>query len=199
MYEGFSYKFVPIKNKTKSTDIGFADPEDLYYKMKNVYKWDALKRDDYYVDYQNLYTFCGVLSQRNIFVNAAKEMLKIDDKERAVELLDMCQECVPEYNFPLDMTYLGFSNEYMVLDIIETYYMAGAGDKALEISQRFTSQMLKSFEFFLRNPNVAEREAQACYNSLAYLAELSAYYGNTDFADGLDKNINLIMESVTVD
>ena len=29
MYEGFSYKFVPIKNKMKSTDIGFADPEDL--------------------------------------------------------------------------------------------------------------------------------------------------------------------------
>ena len=42
MYEGFSYKFVPIKNKMKSSEIGFADPEDLYYKMKNVYTWDAL-------------------------------------------------------------------------------------------------------------------------------------------------------------
>ena len=125
MYEGFSYKFVPIKNKMKSTDIGFADPEDLYYKIKNVYSWDALKRKDYFVDYQNLYTFCGVLSQRNVFVNAAKEMLKIGDRERAVELLDMCQECVQEENFPLDMTYLGFSNEYMVIDMIETYYLAG--------------------------------------------------------------------------
>ena len=52
MYEGFSYKFVPIKNRMKSTDIGFADPEDLYNKMKNVFTWDALKRTDYFVDYQ---------------------------------------------------------------------------------------------------------------------------------------------------
>ena len=50
MYDGFSYRFVPVKNKTKSTDIGFADPEDLYYKMKNVFTWDALKRKDYFVD-----------------------------------------------------------------------------------------------------------------------------------------------------
>ena len=127
MYDGYSYRFVPVKNKMKSTEIGFADAEDLYNKMKNVYTWDALKRTDYFVDYQHFYTFCGVLSQRNLFVNAAKEMLKIGDKERAVELLDMCQECVPEENFPLDMTYLGFSNEYMVIDMIETYYTAGGG------------------------------------------------------------------------
>ena len=82
MYEGFSYKFVPIKNRMKSTEIGFADPEDLYYKMKNVYSWDALKRTDWFVDYQNFYTFCGVLSQRQLFVNVAKEMLKIGVRNR---------------------------------------------------------------------------------------------------------------------
>ena len=81
MYDGYSYRFVPVKNKMKSTEIGCAAAEDLYKKMKNVYTWDALMRTDYFVDYQHFYTFCGELSQRNLFVNAAKEMLKIGDKE----------------------------------------------------------------------------------------------------------------------
>jgi tetratricopeptide (TPR) repeat protein len=194
MYEGFSFKFVPIKNKMKSTEIGFADPEDLYNKIKNVFSWDALKRKDYFVDYQNFYTFCGVLSQRNLFVNAAKEMLKIGDKDRAVELLDMCQECVPDENYPLDITYMGFSNEYMVLDMIETYYLAGAKDKALDLSQRFMDQIFKSLEFFLEYYDQAKREFDACYNCVSYLAELSDYYDNTEFAREIRGRFNALLD-----
>ena len=194
MYEGFSYKFVPIKNKTKSTDIGFADPEDLYHKIKNVYSWDALKRTDYFVDYQNFYTFCGVLSQRNLFVNAAKEMLKIGDKERALELLDMCQECVPEENFPLDITYLGFSNEYMVIDMIETYYMAGDAEEALELSKRFMEQIFASAEFFLQFYDYAKREFDACYNCISYVADLSYHYGNKEYGKEIRDRFNSMLD-----
>ncbi len=193
MYEGFSYKFVPIKNRMKSTEIGFADPEDLYHKMKNVYKWDALKRTDYFVDYQNFYTFCGVLSQRNLFVNVAKEMLKIGDAERAVELLDMCQECVPEENFPLDITYLGFSNEYMVIDMIDTYYNAGAPDKAKALAERFVDELLLSSEFFLYHYDYARREFEACYNCLSYVAELADAYGDTEFASSVRDRFNALL------
>ena len=190
MYEGFSYKFVPVRNKTKSTEIGFADPEDLYYKMKNVFSWDALKRTDYFVDYQNFYTFCGVLSQRNLFVNVAKEMLKIGDKERAVEMLDMCQECVPEENYPLDLIYLGFSNEYMVLDMIETYYKAGAHEKALELSKRFSDEIFLSTEFFLKNYELASREFESCFNCISYAADLADHYGDKEYATELRKKFN---------
>ena len=190
MYEGFSYRFVPIKNKTKSTDIGFADPEDLYYKMKNVYSWDALKRKDYFVDYQNFYTFCGVLSQRNVFVNAAKEMLKIGDTERAIELLDMCQECVPAENYPLDITYLGFSNEYMVIDMIETYFNAGADEKALDLSKRFVDELFVSTEFFLMNYDDTKREFDSCYNCISYVAELADHFGHKEYGAELRKRFN---------
>ena len=192
MYEGFSYKFVPIKNKMKSSDIGFADPEDLYYKMKNVYKWDALKRTDYFVDYQNLYTFCGVLSQRQLFVNVAKEMMKIGDTARAVEMLDMCQECVPEENFPLDQVYLGFSNEYMVLDMINLYYETGENEKARELSDKMTEDLMLSMVFFMENYDYAKREMETCYVALSDIADMADYYGDKelvtiieDFLDSL--------------
>lgn len=194
MYEGFSYKFVPIKNRMKSTEIGFADPEDLYYKMKNVFTWDALKRTDWFVDYQNYYTFCGVLSQRSLFVNVAKEMLKIGDTARAVEILDMCQECVPEANFPLDMTYLGFSNEYMVIDMIETYYDAGAPEKALDLSKRFTDKIFESTLFFLEYYDFAKREFESCYSCISYVAELSDHYGNKEYAAEVRDRFNALLE-----
>ena len=194
MYEGFSYKFVPVKNKMKSTDIGFADPEDLYYKMKNVYKWDALKRNDYFVDYQNYYTFCGVLSQRNLFVNAAKEMLKIGDKERAVELLDMCQENVPAENYPLDLTYLGFSNEYMVIDMIETYYDAGAPEKALALAERFIDELFNSTIFFLEYYDLAQKEFESCYNCISYVADLTEHFGDKEFANAIRNRFNSLLD-----
>ena len=194
MYEGFSYKFVPIKNKMKSTEIGFADAEDLYYKMKNVYSWDALKRTDYFIDYQHYYTFCGVLSQRNLFVNVAKELLKIGDSERAVEMLDMCQECIPEQNYPLDMTYMGFSNEYMVIDMIETYYTAGADDKALDLAKRFTDELFVSTEFFLVYYDFTKKEFENCYNCISYVADLADHFGNGGFADELRNRFNAMLE-----
>ena len=194
MYDGFSYRFVPIRNKMKSTAIGFADPEDLYNKMKNVYSWDALKRTDYFVDYQNFYTFCGVLSQRLLFVNVAKEMLKIGDKERAVEMLDMCQECVPEANFPLDITYMGFSNEYMVADMIETYYMAGQPEKALELAERFSDQLFDSLYFFLQYYDFAKREFESCYNNLQYIAELAEHHGHKELSDSINGRFESLME-----
>ena len=194
MYDGFSYRFVPIKNRMKSTDIGFADPEDLYYKMKNVYTWDALKRTDYCVDYQNFYTFCGVLSQRLLFVNVAKEMLKIGDKERALEMLDMCQECVPESNFPLDITYLGFSNEYMVVDMIETYYDAGAPEKALALAERFADQLFDSVYFFLEYYDFAKKEFENCYNNLQYLSDLTEHHGDKEFAESIRNRFNSMLD-----
>ena len=195
MYDGFSYRFVPIRNKMKSTAIGFADPEDLYNKMKNVYTWDALKRTDYFVDYQNFYTFCGVLSQRLLFVNVAKEMLKIGDKERAVEMLDMCQECVPEANFPLDITYMGFSNEYMVTDMIETYYNAGEPDKALELAERFSDQLFDSLYFFLQYYDFAKREFESCYNHLQYLADLTKHHGHQELSDSINARFESLIEA----
>ena len=194
MYEGFSYKFVPVKNRMKSTEIGFADPEDLYYKMKNVFKWDALKRNDYFVDYQNYYTFCGVLSQRGVFVNAAKEMLEIGDSERAVELLDMCQESVPAEVYPLDLTYLGFSNEYMVIDMVETYYTAGANEKALDLAKRFTDELFVSTVFFLENYDYAKREFEACYNCISYVADLADHFGDKEYASEIRDRFNSLLD-----
>ena len=154
--------------------------------MKNVFTWDALKRTDYFVDYQNFYTFCGVLSQRQLFVNVAKEMMKIDDPERAVEILDMCQECVPEENFPLDQVYLGFSNEYMVLDMIGLYYEAGQPQKAHDLAQRMVDQLKGSLIFFMDNYDYAKREMEVCYVALNDIADMADFYDDKELVKEIE-------------
>ena len=195
MYDGFSYRFVPIKNKMKSTDIGFADADDLYNKMMNVYTWDALKRTDYFVDYQNFYTFCGVLSQRQLFVNAAWEMLKVEDKQRAIELLDKCQECVPEENFPYDITYLGFSNEYMVIAMAEAYYAAGAPEKAEAIIRKAADQLFVSLNFFVNFGSYASREFEKVFSTLEFATQVASEGGSKELAQELVKRFDAFTQN----
>ncbi len=189
LYDGFSYRFVPIKNSMKSTSIGLCDGDELYHKIKEVYKWDALKRTDWFVDYQNYYTFCGVMSQRLIFVNAAKEMLKLGDRARAEELLDMCQECVPEENFPLDMSYLGFSNEYMVLDMVSLYYFADAPEKARELGARFSEKIMQSLVFYADNYDLCKSEFETAASYIYSLIETYEEENDLELAAQLDKDL----------
>ena len=189
MYEGFSYKFVPVKNRMSSSDIGFSDPDDLYHKMKNVFTWDALKRTDYFIDYQNNYTFCGVLSQRQLFVNVAKELMEAGMNEKAVEILDMCQECVPEENFPLDMSYCGFTNEYMVADIIQLYYDLGEPQKGRELIERFAPQLCQSL-LFLGRYESTQREVAIAVDVLLWMLDLC----QDDVYDALSKDKQQALE-----
>ena len=42
MYEGFSYKFIPIKNKPQSLEVGLVDTDDLYDKITDEFCFDAV-------------------------------------------------------------------------------------------------------------------------------------------------------------
>ena len=190
MYEGFSYKFVPIKNKMSSLEIGFADPDDLYHKMTEVFKWDALSRTDYFVDYQNLYTFCGVLPQRVLFLNVAREMRKAGWNDRAIEMLDKCQECMPEKNYPLDVSYLGFSNEMIVVGIIEEYMALGAKDKGLDLAKRFFNEIMQSASFYLSFYDFASSDFETCLKYVYYLADILESNGYEDESKGFTEAVS---------
>ena len=177
-YDGFSYKFVPIRNRQKTSEVGFADPDRLYDMMTNVYSWDALGRTDYYADNQHLYTFCGVLSQRAMFVNVAKEMLKAGHPERAVEMLDKCQKCVPEENYPLDISGLGYSNELMVMDMINLYYILDQKEKASDLAERFIGKMFQSVNFFFSFYDYAENDFERAKNIVLMVQDIAKDSGD---------------------
>ena len=168
MFDGCSYRFVPIKTNTSLSKVGICDVDDLYNKVKNVFKWDALSRKDYYIDYQNFYTFVGVVSQRRLFTQVAEKLTERGDKEKAIEILDLCQKCVPKENFPLDMSYLSLNNERDVMMIIEAYKDAGATDKALALAKEFCESLLVSAKFYSENYYLTDTFLKRVCDLLSY-------------------------------
>ena len=193
MFDGFTYRFVPVRNRTSRFENGFTDEDELYERMTGLYTWDTLERKDWFCDYQNQYTFASVLSQRRMFAAAAVELLEAGKADKAVELLDMCQKAIPEENFPLDMTLYGFSNESDVADMIEAYYMAGATSKASDLCRRLSDKVLESASFFLDHYEYGEKYFDSCYNVLAYLAALASDFGDMELSDSIRERFNALL------
>ncbi len=187
-HEGYSFKLVPIRSKTSSTSAGFVDTDELYRKMTQVYKWDAVSAGDYFIDYQNMYTHLGVLSLRSLFVTAADAFIKAGENDRALEMLDKCQEVMK--HFPLETVPLGFSgNDYMVVSMVEDYYKLGQGDKARDLGKRLADQLLISAAFYSRFYDVAQDEFELVGNYIYFLSDEMRKGGDTELAKSLTDNL----------
>ena len=196
LYDGFSYRFTPIRNKISSTDAGKVDALELYGKMKNVFKWDALKRTDYFVDYQNMYTFLGVLSQRQLYLTVANALIDAGEDEKALEMMDLCQENFPEQNFPLESLPIGFSgNDYMVVQMIENYYYLGAADKARDLASRMGDELLTTAGFYLEWGRLGDAEFETASRVLLYIADVCKQYGDKELGEAMVDTLENILHA----
>lgn len=201
MYEGFTGKFIPIRNSYgRYSDLGLVDLDRLVCKMNDVYSWEELRRTDYFVDYQNLYTFLGVLPQRELFLNAAAELMNAGRREEAVAMLDRGQECVPEENYPLESICIGFyQNDVCVISMIETYYALGEHDKARDLAERFSVELLTSTNFFIEYYAFAKNEFDQCANCLYYLSDVLKENGDKDLSETLMKGLSVMLQAALGD
>ena len=189
MYEGYSYKFVPLRNKPATLEPGKIDLEALYRRMTEVYKFDALARTDYFVDYQNMYTHLGVMSVRQLHCTAAKAFLKAGQNERALEMLEQCERVMQAY--PMESIPVGFtSNDYMVVSMVQMYYALGQKQKADELALKMSTELLGSAAFYVQYYEWAKTECEDCLSYLYYLGDVVRAGGNTGLADALDAQIN---------
>ena len=167
---GYSYLLVPWRNTVKSTDIGYVDTEKLYHLMTEVYKWDAIGADDYFIDYQNTYTHLGVMSVRMVFVNCAKAFVRAGQPGRAVEMLDKCGSIMRHY--PLDAIPAGFTtNDYMVVEMIRLNYLLGRREEAEMLTDELSRCLLDDARFYLEFYDYAKDEVETCGNYIYLLSD----------------------------
>jgi len=189
MYDGFSYRFVPIKNKTKSSEPGLVDVEDLYNKMTRVYTFDAISRDDWFIDYQNFYTFCGVMSYRQLFVTAAKQFIKSDHIDWAVEMLDKSLQVVKPERFPLNISEYGFSNELMIIEMVNLYYICDQPDKARELAKGFVEETIVAANFYAEFYDYAKNDFENNCQYVYYMADILRDFGDKELADSFESDL----------
>ena len=200
MFSGYSSQLVPFPNKISSTNLGLCDLDDIYDLAMNRISLDALSRKDYFVDYQNIYTFIGVIPQREIFVKIANALLKNGQKERALDVLDRCMEKFPEENFPLESICLGFyNNDLSVIGMVEAYYKAGNPEKARDLAKRFSDDLFKSTFFFLEYYDYAQSDFEKCANCIYYLTGVLEDNGEKGLASELNEKLEIMLRVASGD
>lgn len=194
-YEGFSYKFVPIRNKPGSLNPGKIDLDGLYYKLKDTYRFDALSADGWFVDYQNLYTHLGVMSVRQVFATAARSMYASGYTREAVELLDRGMEATRQ--LPLESISIGFvANDYMMIDIIAQYYKYGEREKADKYAGLLGDEMVKTAGFYLDFYGYAKNDFETSMQYLYFLADEVEKGGNKELASDLKERARTLIPSL---
>ena len=171
-YCGYSFKLIPFRNTINELSVGYCDAGALYRKMTQVYKWDALSRSDYYVDYQNCYTFLGVSSVRTLFYYASNAFIAAGRPDWAAEMLDKSQSLVDSKRYPLVSQPIGFvGDDVVVMKIIDNYYQIGQDEKAEKLAKEFVAQLLESTEFYIDFYEFAQTEFNYSTQILLSVAE----------------------------
>ncbi|MCQ2144290.1 MAG: DUF2723 domain-containing protein [Bacteroidales bacterium] len=189
MFDGFSYRFVPIRNKTKLSTPDFVDVEDLYHKMTQVYTFDAVSRDDYFIDYQNFYTYCGVMSLRQLFVSVAKQFVKAGHEDWALEMIDKAMEVQKPERFPLNMTEYGFSNELMIMEIVNLYYICGQPEKARDLARAFAAETCRNAQFYFDFYEYAKPDFESNCQYIYYVSDILRDNGDEQLADEIESSL----------
>ena len=152
-------------------------------------------QDDYFIDYQNMYTHLGVMSLRGMFVTCADAFMRAGEDDRALEMIDKAAEVMKHY--PLESVPLGFSgNDYMVVSMIEDYYKLGRGDKARELAGELGPQLLQSAKFYIEFYEWARDEFELVGQYIYFLSDVMKQGGDTELAKLLtDSLVALVNEA----
>ncbi len=193
---GNSFKFVPVKNSLSGTSTSFIDSELLYHNLKDVFRFDALSADNYFIDHQNLYTFLGVMSVRGMFVNAVQSLIDDGSNDKAVELLDKCQDVM--HRFPIETIALGFSaNDYAVISMVELYYQLGCKEKAQLLGGEMGVKLLEEARFCIEYYKVSHSNFELAANFIYILADIMNNGGDKELANNLTSALDTMINTAS--
>jgi tetratricopeptide (TPR) repeat protein len=172
--DGFANRLTPFRNAamTNKPDIMTA-----YDRLKNVYRWGNINQPDTWIDYNTFLSLTAILNIRNMHAETAEALINLGEKEKAVEILDLAVERMPDTLFPYCTSTL--QSDATVVNLIEQYYAAGDSAKAETIATRFIEEANENLFFYTRAKNGGEREIDNTLQALNYLASVCYSNGKT--------------------
>lgn len=198
-YNGFAYKFVPVKSTTSMGNPGRVDALEMYDNVMNVYKWGNMNDPSVNIDYQNLLTFGAVVSVRNIHTQTAKALVNAGEIDKAVEVLDKMEEVMIPSQFPYNASLLPSLNEFAVMEAIDIYFLAGENEKAKTLADAFVEDTFDSVRFFGTEHNGRYLSKSDIENNLSYIFYISDIFRKRGFeeeAEALEKRVEEMIDSL---
>ncbi|MBQ3984647.1 MAG: hypothetical protein II636_04890, partial [Bacteroidales bacterium] len=195
MYDGYSYRLTPVKTGASSTNVGIVDPDYLYHLLMDTFKFDAVSRGDYFIDYQNLYTHLGVMSLPNLFETCAEFYMKIGQNERARTLLDKGRDVMRYY--PIEGLPIGLSGvDLSVIGTIEDYLKLGCEQEGLALARNYMNELLDACAFYMEFYKYAEGDFDQCTSFLYYFSNRLRNNGQEELAKEAEDSLEAMIKAM---
>ncbi len=173
--EGLAFRFVPIKSQNKNwIEYGRIDTDILYENMIKKFAWGGAKDPDVNIDYNHKRTIIVIKARLN-HARLAKALAAEGKNEKAIEVLDFCMNALPLEKVAYDP---------YVADIIEAYFVSGATEKAVEMTNAFCEYYYSQLDYYLKQKpyiiNSAEFEIQQAIQYTSRVANACSANGKPE-------------------
>jgi hypothetical protein len=180
--EGLTYRLVPIRNNNYDGQTGRVLVDKMYDNLMNKFKWGGMETPGIYMDENNIRM---TMNLRNNFARLAEELLKYNEKAKAVKVLDKCLAVMPKENIPYN---------YFMLPIAESYYKAGEIAKANKLVEDLSAIYIDDMNFYLslqgKDSETVDNEKQQCMGVLQRLMMLSKQYKQDAVSKKIEAEFN---------
>jgi len=134
--EGLAYRVVPIRPEN-NRGTGRVNTDILYDNLMNKFRLDNMKDKNVYWDENNLRMFMNL---RSGFSRLAEALVAEGKNDKAIEVLDKCEEYLPNETVPYN---------YFNIKICELYYQVGQKEKGAQILKTLASNINTDMDYYL--------------------------------------------------
>ena len=107
---GLAYRITPVRSRDGQPRV---NSEKMYDNMMHKFQYGNMNIPGIYID-ENLMRMCR--THRMMFAQLAEQLIRENQREKAVEVLDYAEEQLPGYNIPYDYTSASMAQMYFMLD-----------------------------------------------------------------------------------
>ncbi len=183
--EGLAYRIAPV-NVTNSAVYGMIDTDKMYQRLIEEFQWGGIDNPHVYMDENNVRM---TIKYRYAFASLARALVEEGDSTRAIAVLDTCMVHMPHEQIPFN---------FSIIPVIQSYYAAGAIDKALvysEILERLETEDLAYFaDAMSARPGRAEKmqfDFLQAIRDLNSLGSMALGYGETDMSRRIQEKVDM--------
>ena len=169
---GLAYQITPVRSRDGQPRV---NTEKMYENMMHKFAYGNMNIPGIYID-ENLMRMCR--THRMMFAQLAEQLLRENQRDKALEVLDYAEEMLPGYNIPYD---------YTSASMASMYFMLHEDEKALAIMDKVATNCVEYLHFSAslnrRQRNLMESTTNREAAILSYVLQTCERYGQTEFVD----------------
>ncbi len=169
---GLAYQITPVRSQNGQPRV---NAEKMYENMMHKFAYGNMNLPGIYID-ENLMRMCR--THRMMFAELAEELIRTNQRDKALEVLDFAEEQLPGYNIPYDYTSATMASMYFTL---------GENEKGLAIMDNVANTCVEYLRF-AQSLNRRQREVMEPTSGreaaiLSFVLQTCERYGQNELVD----------------